>query len=89
MLPKDIGLFKTVSKVRRGVDSLLYLLVMGINQLGRVIKTNLSQLFLSVLVIIQCLFQFQKLDYFRDFRVSTAHKDSYHVPTSHSCYWLV
>lgn len=30
-----------------------------------------------------------ELDYFRAFSVSTAHKDSYHVPTSHSCYWLV
>lgn len=89
MVPKDIALFKTGSKVLRGVDSLLHFLVMGINPFGTAIKTILSQLFLSVLVIIQCLFQLQKLDYFRAFSVSTAHKDSYHVPTSHCCYWLV
>lgn len=89
MVPKDIALFKTGSKVLRGADSLLHLFVMEVNPFGTAIKTVLSQLFLSVLVIIQCLFQFQNLDCFRTFSVSTAHKDSYHVPTSHSCYWLV
>lgn len=34
-----------------------------INLFGTAVKTILSQLFLSVAVITQCLFQFQKLDY--------------------------
>lgn len=89
MVPKDIALFKTGLKVMRGVDSLLHLYVMGIDPFGTATETILSQLFLSVPVIIQCLFQFQKLNYFRAFSVSTAHEDSYHVPTSHNCYWLV
>lgn len=84
MVPKDIALFKTGLKLMRGVDSLLHLYVREIDPFGTAIKTILSQLFLSALVIIHCLFQFQKLDYFRAFSVSTAHKDSYHVPTSHS-----
>lgn len=60
MVPKDTALFKTGTRVLRGVDSLSHFFVMGINPFGTAIKIILSQLFLSVLVIIQCLFQFQK-----------------------------